>query len=147
MQDAVKVMAKSLVRNRHAVTKMYGLKSQLQAVSLRIQVGLSKQLLLVRTQHCSSGLTMPCLMQTLKSTQAMADAMRGATKVQTYCKALAMCLTMRFSACLPTEVFTSHGSLCSLVIICRHPVNSTPSFSPLHACFPCMSVLHVLLLR
>ncbi|KAL0044452.1 hypothetical protein WJX82_007425 [Trebouxia sp. C0006] len=52
--DAVKVMAKSLVRNRHAVTKMYGLKSQLQAVSLRIQ--------------------------TLKSTQAMADAMRGATK-------------------------------------------------------------------
>lgn len=31
-------MAKSLVRNRHAVTKMYGLKSQLQAVSLRIQV-------------------------------------------------------------------------------------------------------------
>lgn len=52
--DAVKVMAKSLVRNRHAVTKMYGLKSQLQAVSLRIA--------------------------TLKSTQAMADAMRGATK-------------------------------------------------------------------
>ncbi len=41
MQDAVKVMAKSLVRNRHAVTKMYGLKSQLQAVSLRIQVKLS----------------------------------------------------------------------------------------------------------
>ncbi len=33
-------MAKSLVRNRHAVTKMYGLKSQLQAVSLRIQVNL-----------------------------------------------------------------------------------------------------------
>lgn len=32
------MMAKSLVRNRHAVTKMYGLKSQLQAVSLRIQV-------------------------------------------------------------------------------------------------------------
>lgn len=38
LQDAVKVMAKSLVRNRHAVTKMYGLKSQLQAVSLRIAV-------------------------------------------------------------------------------------------------------------
>lgn len=31
-------MAKSLVRNRHAVTKLYGLKSQLQAVSLRIAV-------------------------------------------------------------------------------------------------------------
>ena len=40
MQDAVKVMAKSLVRNRHAVTKMYGLKSQLQAVSLRIAVSI-----------------------------------------------------------------------------------------------------------
>lgn len=52
--DAVKVLAKSLVRNRHAVTKLYQLKSQLQAVSLRIQ--------------------------TLKSTQSMADAMRGATK-------------------------------------------------------------------
>lgn len=37
-QDAVKVMAKSLVRNRHAVTKMYSLKSQLQAVSLRMAV-------------------------------------------------------------------------------------------------------------
>ena len=59
LQDAVKVMAKSLVRNRRAVTKMYGLKSQLQAVSLR--------------------------MATLKSTQAMADAMRGATKVCAIC--------------------------------------------------------------
>ena len=56
-------MAKSLVRNRHAVTKMYGLKSQLQAVSLR--------------------------MATLKSTQAMADAMRGATKVSHVMLALA----------------------------------------------------------
>ncbi len=36
--DAVRVLAKSLVRNRHAVTKLYQLKSQLQAVSLRIQV-------------------------------------------------------------------------------------------------------------
>jgi hypothetical protein len=38
LQDAVKVMAKSLIRNRHAVTKLHALKSQLQAVSLRIQV-------------------------------------------------------------------------------------------------------------
>ena len=37
-QESVRVMAKSLVRNRHAVTKMYQLKSQLQAVSLRIAV-------------------------------------------------------------------------------------------------------------
>eukprot|EP00210_Caulerpa_lentillifera_P008276 g7897.t1 len=52
--DAVRIMARSLVRNRAAVTKLFGLKSQLQAVSLRLQ--------------------------TLKSTQSMADAMKGATK-------------------------------------------------------------------
>lgn len=52
--DAVKVMAKSLVRNRRSVTKLHGLKAQLQAVSLRLA--------------------------TLKSTQAMADAMAGATR-------------------------------------------------------------------
>lgn len=51
---AVKVMAKDLIRTRHQVTKFYGLKSQLQGVSLRIQ--------------------------TLKSTQAMAEAMKGTTK-------------------------------------------------------------------
>ena len=51
---ATKIMAKDLVRTRHSITKFYGLKSQLQGVSLR--------------------------MQTLKSTQAMADAMRGVTK-------------------------------------------------------------------
>jgi hypothetical protein len=38
VQEAVKVMAKSLVRNRHAVNKLFQLKSQLQAVSLRIAV-------------------------------------------------------------------------------------------------------------
>jgi charged multivesicular body protein 2A len=52
--DAVKVMAKSVVRNRNAVTKLYQLKSQLQAVSLR--------------------------MAELKSTQAMTEAMRGTTR-------------------------------------------------------------------
>ena len=51
---AVKVMAKDLVRTRRSITKFYVLKSQLQAVSLR--------------------------MQTLKSTQAMADTMCGVTR-------------------------------------------------------------------
>ncbi|XP_068669052.1 vacuolar protein sorting-associated protein 2 homolog 1-like [Aristolochia californica] len=51
---AVKVMAKDLIRTRHQITKFYALKSQLQGVSLR--------------------------MQTLKSTQAMGDAMKGVTK-------------------------------------------------------------------
>jgi hypothetical protein len=35
----VKVMAKDLIRTRHQITKFYGLKSQLQGISLRIQVG------------------------------------------------------------------------------------------------------------
>nr|GEU92919.1 vacuolar protein sorting-associated protein 2 homolog 1 [Tanacetum cinerariifolium] len=51
---AVKVMAKDLIRTRHQIDKFYRLKSQLQGVSLRIQ--------------------------TLKSTQAMGEAMKGVTK-------------------------------------------------------------------
>ncbi|KAK4283452.1 hypothetical protein QN277_000401 [Acacia crassicarpa] len=51
---AVKVMAKDLVRTRHQIEKFYKLKSQLQGVSLRIQ--------------------------TLKSTHAMGEAMKGVTK-------------------------------------------------------------------
>jgi len=35
---AVKVMAKSLIRARHNITKFYTIKSQLQAVSMRMQV-------------------------------------------------------------------------------------------------------------
>ncbi|TKY54437.1 Vacuolar protein sorting-associated protein 1 [Spatholobus suberectus] len=47
-------MTKDLVRTRHQIEKFYKLKSQLQGVSLRIQ--------------------------TLKSTQAMGEAMKGVTK-------------------------------------------------------------------
>ena len=87
-QDAVKVMAKSLVRNRHAVTKMYGLKSQLQAVSLRIAVRPPAPPCAALARACPARqpasqpgrLTGRAAAQTLKSTQAMADAMRGATK-------------------------------------------------------------------
>lgn len=104
------MMAKSLIRNRHAVTKLYGLKSQLQAISLRIQVRsvcmcvrccrrktLPQQCCLLGKRcvplsprlpplHPHSILTTTKhqtplqLEQTLKSTQAMADAMMGATK-------------------------------------------------------------------
>ena len=54
-QNACKVMAKDLVRTRRYVQKFYQMRTQLQAVSLRIQ--------------------------TLRSNQQMADAMRGATRV------------------------------------------------------------------
>ncbi|KAG6850471.1 hypothetical protein H0H93_012892 [Arthromyces matolae] len=53
-QNACKVMAKDLVRTRRYVQKFYQMRTQLQAVGLRIQ--------------------------TLRSNQQMADAMRGATR-------------------------------------------------------------------
>ena len=53
--SACKVMAKDLVRTRRYVQKFYQMRTQLQAVGLRIQ--------------------------TLRSNQQMAEAMRGATKV------------------------------------------------------------------
>ena len=37
----MKIMAKDLIRTRHQITKFYALKSQLQGVSLRIQVNLA----------------------------------------------------------------------------------------------------------
>ena len=53
-QDAVKIMAKDLVRTRRYVKKFIMMKANIQAVSLKIQ--------------------------TLKSNDAMAQAMKGVTK-------------------------------------------------------------------
>lgn len=53
-QAAAKIMAKDLVRTRRHITKFYQMKTHLQGVSLKLQ--------------------------TLKSNQAMADAMKGATR-------------------------------------------------------------------
>lgn len=57
-QPACKVMAKDLVRTRRHIHKFYQMKTQLQAVSLRIQ--------------------------TLRSNQQMAEAMKGATRVSAH---------------------------------------------------------------
>jgi hypothetical protein len=54
-QNACKVMAKDLVRTRRYIQKFFQMRTQLQAVGLRIQ--------------------------TLRSNQQMAEAMRGATRV------------------------------------------------------------------
>ena len=54
MQDAVKIMAKDLVRTRRYVKKFIMMKANIQAVSLKIQ--------------------------TLKSNNSMAQAMKGVTK-------------------------------------------------------------------
>ena len=56
VQNACKVMARDLVRTRRYVQKFYQMRTQLQAVGLRIQ--------------------------TLRSNQQMAEAMRGATRVR-----------------------------------------------------------------
>ena len=69
-QPACKVMARDLVRTRRNIHKFYQMSTQLQAVALR--------------------------MQTLRSTQQMGDAMRGATKVRA--AACARKLTARRSA-------------------------------------------------
>ncbi|EGG20924.1 SNF7 family protein [Cavenderia fasciculata] len=55
--NSAKIMAKDLVRTRYHIQKFYEMKTQLQAVSLRIQ--------------------------TLQSTQSMAEAMKGVTKAMT----------------------------------------------------------------
>ena len=57
-KSACKVMAKDLVRTRRYIQKFYQMRTQLQAVGLRIQ--------------------------TLRSNQQMADAMRGATRVRDF---------------------------------------------------------------
>ena len=55
LQGSCKVMAKDLVRTRRYVSKFYTMKTQLQAISLRIQG--------------------------MRSNQQMAEAMKGATRV------------------------------------------------------------------
>ncbi|GJN09857.1 hypothetical protein PR202_ga27903 [Eleusine coracana subsp. coracana] len=75
---AVKVMAKDLIRTRHQITKFYQLKSQLQGVSLRVQVAICV-LCPFSVERLLTFVMCNCL-QTLKSTQAMGDAMKGVTK-------------------------------------------------------------------
>ncbi|MBA0701448.1 hypothetical protein Goari_022934 [Gossypium aridum] len=75
---AVKVMAKDLIRTRHQIEKFYKLKSQLQGVSLRIQME-------VDGYNCGGAITKtfdicPAPYHTMKSTQAMGEAMKGVTK-------------------------------------------------------------------
>lgn len=72
LQEAVKVMAKSLVRNRHAVAKMYGLKSQLQAVSLRIAVS-------VCGHHGAQSAATPYSMDVQRFMQRLASCSREAS--------------------------------------------------------------------
>ena len=59
-QGSVRIMAKDLVRTRAYIQKFFKMEAQLRAVSLRIQ--------------------------TLSSTQSMAEAMKGVTKVLFFSK-------------------------------------------------------------
>lgn len=69
-QSACKIMARDLVRTRRHVQKFYQMRTQLQAVSLRIQG--------------------------LRSNQAMGEAMRGATRVRTIANWL-LALSLRWA--------------------------------------------------
>lgn len=73
-------MAKSLVRNRHAITKMYQLKSQLQAVSLRMAVsGCFHTYSEIASRRTSSTgyLVLPLLLGKLPSNQRRGFAVNG----------------------------------------------------------------------
>jgi len=65
-------MAKDLVRTRNFVKKFYLMKANLQAVSLKIQVS-----------HTHIGQPHPRnILQTLRSQAAMAQALKGVSKVR-----------------------------------------------------------------
>lgn len=99
LQDAVKIMAKDLVRTRRYIKKFIMMKANIQAVSLKIQ--------------------------TLKSNNSMAQAMKGVTKAMA---------TMNRQVC---QIFTeTHGmtgrkystppSLCWLVLFVSSPQLKLP---------------------
>jgi Snf7 len=74
-------MAKDLVRTRRYVQKFYQMRTQLQAVGLRIQ--------------------------TLRSNQQMADAMRGATRVRPF-----LSLFLLNNPLTPSLALASHPCTC-----------------------------------
>jgi charged multivesicular body protein 2A len=74
-------MAKDLVRTRRYVQKFYQMRTQLQAVGLRIQ--------------------------TLRSNQQMADAMRGATRVRPF-----LSLFLLNPPLTPSLALASHSCTC-----------------------------------
>lgn len=82
---ACKVMAKDLVRTRRHIHKFYQMKTQLQAVSLRIQ--------------------------TLRSNQQMAEAMKGATRVSsaTFQTTVHLQLLTLFNPCTRTDTTTTQA--------------------------------------
>lgn len=69
------MMAKDLVRTRRYIQKFYQMKTQLQAVGLRIQVYFLTAIFKKLTRR-----PLIDVHQTLRSNQQMAEAMRGATK-------------------------------------------------------------------
>lgn len=83
-QDAVKIMAKDLVRTRRYVKKFIMMKANIQAVSLKIQ--------------------------TLKSNNSMAQAMKGVTKAMAtmnrqVCDAVAQLRCSVGNSCVDTFMF------------------------------------------
>lgn len=72
---AAKIQAKDLVRTRRYIDKFYGMRSQLQKISLRLQVRYPLECSGPRPRP--SGLT--CMTQTYRTNEQMMQAMKGAT--------------------------------------------------------------------
>ena len=71
---ACKIQAKDLVRTRRYITKFYQMRTQLQAISLRIQV--SKTIHTSQLQHTNHAYP-----QTVRSNEQMMQSMKGATQL------------------------------------------------------------------
>merc|ERR1719312_1954980 len=83
--DAVKIMAKDLVRTRKAIKKFMLMKANIQAVSLKIQ--------------------------TLKSQNSMAQAMKGVTKATRMTKRKRMLLSLKYLTSWDFSLVTSFPEL------------------------------------
>lgn len=73
---ACKIQAKDLVRTRRYIEKFYSMRTQLQAISLRIQVCLFRISWGVLRQKTDA-----CIYQTVRTNEQMMQAMKGATGV------------------------------------------------------------------
>ena len=77
-------MAKDLVRTRRNIQKFYQTRTQVQAISLQIQVWFLFPKIPARIRHCfyltRLSLRLSYLLQTFRSNQQMAEAMKGVTK-------------------------------------------------------------------
>ena len=104
VQEAVRIMAKDLVRTRNYIKKFYLMKANIQAISLKLQVLSSSQL--GYSEPWCELIVCVCVVfcsQTMRSQAAMAKAMKGVSKVGNEGKGVHSLLW-----CLPSFPFLCH---------------------------------------